>query len=169
MAFKMKGFNPGKGTGMGSSFKKHGDLKYRDPAEFSGPGGYLKHTAKWAKSKVKQGLKKGDDMVRDAGQKWNESKLAKFLTTGSPLKKNGKQSKDDRLNKAMPLVKGEMEGTYIPEGKRSKQELIDDLQDRIGFMNEDVNNGTKTRAEANKVIKELRKRIGYLKQNVKTK
>ena len=69
----------------------------------------------------------------------------------------------------MPLVKGEMEGTYIPEGKRSKQELIDDLQDRIGFMNEDVNNGTKTRAEANKVIKELRKRIGYLKQNVKTK
>ena len=108
-------------------------------------------------------------MVRDAGQKWNESKLAKFLTTGSPLKKNGKQSKDDRLNKAMPLVKGEMEGTYIPEGKRSKQELIDDLQDRIGFMNEDVNNGTKTRAEANKVIKELRKRIGYLKQNVKTK
>ena len=169
MAFKMKGFNPGKGTGMGSSFKKQGDLKYRDPAEFSGPGSYLKHTAKWAKSKVKKGLKKGDDMVRDAGQKWNESRFAKFLTTGSPLKKDGKETKDDRLNRAKPLVEGEMEGTYIPEGKTSKQELINDLEDRIEFMNEDVNNGTKTRAEANKVIRELRQRIGYIRQNRKTK
>tara|TARA_Y100000004_G_scaffold192192_1_gene252322 strand:- start:2368 stop:2703 length:336 start_codon:yes stop_codon:yes gene_type:complete len=73
--------------------------------------------------------------------------------------------KEDRLTKAKPLVKGEMEGTYIPKGKQSKQELINDLEDRIEFMNEDVNNGTKTRAEANKVIKELRQRLGYLKQN----
>ena len=76
-----------------------------------------------------------------------------------------KETKSDRLNKAKPLVEGEMEGTYIPKGKQSKQELINDLEDRIEFMNEDVNNGTKTRAEANKVIKELRQRLGYLRQN----
>ena len=82
---------------------------------------------------------------------------------------NGKETKDDRLNRAKPLVTGEMEGTYIPEGKTSKQELINDLEDRIEFINEDVSNGTKTRAEANKVIKELRQRLGYLRQNRKTK
>ena len=61
-----------------------------------------------------------------------------------------KETKSDRLNKAKPLVEGEMEGTYIPKGKQSKQELIDDLEDRIEFMNEDVNNGTKTRLSKTK-------------------
>ena len=84
-------------------------------------------------------------------------------------KTDGKETKEDRLNRAKPLVKGEMEGTYIPKGKQSKQELISDLEDRIEFMNEDVNNGTKTRAEANKVIRQLRQRLGYLKQNRTTK
>ena len=84
-------------------------------------------------------------------------------------KTDGKETKGDRLNKAMPLVKGEMEGTHIPKGNQSKQELVSDLEDRIEFMNEDVHNGTKTRAEADKVIRELRKRLGYLKQNLKTK
>ena len=84
-------------------------------------------------------------------------------------KTDGKETKEDRLNRAKPLVKGEMEGTYIPEGNQSKNELLSDLYDRIEFMNEDVHNGTKTRAEADKVIRQLRKRIGYLKQNYKTK
>tara|TARA_R100000655_G_scaffold16736_1_gene36102 strand:- start:649 stop:1185 length:537 start_codon:yes stop_codon:yes gene_type:complete len=58
MAFKMKGFNPGKGTGMGSAFTKKNDknLKYRDPAEFSGPGEYIKHTGKWMGGKLKKSM-----------------------------------------------------------------------------------------------------------------
>ena len=59
MAFKMGGFNPGKGTGMGSAFykKNEKDLKYRDPAEFSGPGEYAKHTGKWIGGKLKKSMK----------------------------------------------------------------------------------------------------------------
>ena len=55
MAFKMKGYNyPGS-----SPMKQNGDkdLEYRDPAEFSGPGGYIKHTGKWLGSKIKKGVK----------------------------------------------------------------------------------------------------------------
>jgi len=80
-------------------------------------------------------------------------------------KKTDKSKKEKRLTEAMPLQEGEMEGTYIPEGKQSKRAIISDLEERIEFMNEDVHSGTKTRAEANKVIRELKKRIAYLKQN----
>ena len=89
---------------------------------------------------------------------------------GSAFNKNGdKETKEDRLTKSMPLREGEMEGTWIPEGKQSNRELISDLEDRIEFMNEDVHSGIKTRAEANKTIAKLRKRIGYLRQNKTTK
>ena len=58
MALKMGVFNPGKGTGMGSAFykKNEKDLKYRDPAEFSGPGEYAKHTGKWIGGKLKKSM-----------------------------------------------------------------------------------------------------------------
>jgi glutamate/tyrosine decarboxylase-like PLP-dependent enzyme len=81
-------------------------------------------------------------------------------------KTDKKSKKEKRLTEAMPLQEGEMEGTYIPEGKISKQEIISDLEERIHFMEEDVHNGTKTQAEADKVIRELKKRIAYIRQNI---
>ena len=80
-------------------------------------------------------------------------------------KTDGKETKEDRLNRAKPLVKGEMEGTWIPEGKTSKQELVNDLEDRIEFLNEDVNAGIKTQKEVAPAIRKLRKRLAYLRQN----
>jgi len=87
---------------------------------------------------------------------------------GGPFLKNGntdgKETKEDRLTKSMKLQKQEDPDTWTP-GKTSKQELINDLEDRIGFLNEDVDGGRKTKKEVAPAIRKLRKRIGYLRQN----
>ena len=80
-------------------------------------------------------------------------------------KKNKKETKEDRLTKPMKLQKGEMEGTHIPKGKQKMSELIADIEDRIEFIGEDINNGTKTKKEAAPILAKLRKRLGYLRQN----
>lgn len=79
--------------------------------------------------------------------------------------KDGKETKEDRLTKAMKLQKEEDPDTSTPKGKTSNQELINDLEDRIGFLKEDVNGGRKTKKEVTPAIAKLRKRIGYLRQN----
>tara|TARA_R110002020_G_scaffold7329_1_gene30812 strand:+ start:573 stop:911 length:339 start_codon:yes stop_codon:yes gene_type:complete len=87
---------------------------------------------------------------------------------GGPFLKNGntdgKEKKEDRLNKSIKLQKSENPDTHTP-GKTSNQELINDLEDRIEFLGESVNNGTKTQKEVNPDIRKLRKRLGYLRQN----
>ena len=83
----------------------------------------------------------------------------------SPLKKNGKETKDDRLTKSMKRVKGEHKDTWISKDKQSKNELISDIEDRIEFLGEDVNSGRKTQKEAAPVLRQLNKRLGFLRQN----
>ena len=75
-----------------------------------------------------------------------------------------KETKEDRLTKSMKLQKQEDPDTHTP-GKTSNQELINDLEDRIEFLNEDVHGGRKTKKEVAPAIRNLRKRLGYLRQN----
>tara|TARA_R110002020_G_C15715530_1_gene722418 strand:- start:134 stop:424 length:291 start_codon:yes stop_codon:yes gene_type:complete len=79
--------------------------------------------------------------------------------------KKKKETKEDRLTKSMKLQKQEDPDTFTPKGKESKSELIGDLEDRIGFLNEDVYGGRKTKKEVAPAIRELNKRLGYLRQN----
>ena len=79
--------------------------------------------------------------------------------------KKKKETKEDRLTKSMELQKSENPDTYTPKGKTSNQELINDLEDRVEFLGESVNNGTKTQKEVNPDIRKLEKRIAYLRQN----
>tara|TARA_R110002020_G_scaffold352608_1_gene565639 strand:+ start:917 stop:1207 length:291 start_codon:yes stop_codon:yes gene_type:complete len=93
-----------------------------------------------------------------------------FKMTGySAFTKNGdkdkKKTKEDRLTKSMKLQKSENPDTYTPKGKTSNLELINDLEDRIEFLGESVNNGTKTQKEVDPDIRKFRKRLGYLRQN----
>jgi len=81
--------------------------------------------------------------------------------------KKKKETKEQRLTEEMPKLKGEESLTQYG-GKKSIQELINDIEDRIEFIGEDVNNGTKTQKEANPIIRKLRRRLGYLRQNKTT-
>ena len=76
-----------------------------------------------------------------------------------------KETKEDRLTKSMKLQKAEDPDIDKPEGKQPMNELIGDLEDRIEFLNEDVNGGRKTRKEVAPAIRKLRKRLAYLRQN----
>lgn len=78
--------------------------------------------------------------------------------------KKKKETKEDRLTKSMKLQKQEDQDTWTP-GKDTKQELINDLEDRIEFLGEDVHGGRKTKKEVAPAIRKLRKRLGYLRQN----
>tara|TARA_R100000152_G_C6661817_1_gene100514 strand:- start:369 stop:656 length:288 start_codon:yes stop_codon:yes gene_type:complete len=78
--------------------------------------------------------------------------------------KKKKETKEDRLTKSMKLQKQENPDTWTPS-KGTTAELISDLQDRIGFLKEDVSNGRKTKEEVAPAIRKLNKRLGYLRQN----
>ena len=78
--------------------------------------------------------------------------------------KKKKETKEDRLTKSMELQKQEDPDTWTP-GKDSTIELMNDLQDRIEFLKEDVNNGRKTKKEVAPAIRKLNKRLSYLRQN----
>ena len=78
--------------------------------------------------------------------------------------KKKKETKEDKLTKSMKLQKQEDPDTWTP-GKDTNQELINDLEDRIGFLNEDVSGGRKTKKEIAPALRKLRKRLGYLRQN----
>ena len=76
-----------------------------------------------------------------------------------------KETKKDRLNKALPLQEGEDKDTHVPKGNQKRSELIADIEDRIEFIGEDISNGNKTKKEAAPILAKLRKRLGFLRQN----
>ena len=80
-------------------------------------------------------------------------------------KTDGKETKDDRLTKSMKLVKGEDKDTWISKDKQSNQELINDIEDRIEFVGEDIHGGRMTKKEAAPILRQLNKRLGFLRQN----
>ena len=81
------------------------------------------------------------------------------MMEGSPLQ--GRQSK---LKKGK-LLKSEMEGTEVTGG--SKMEQINDLEDRIGFIKEDIFNqegGATTKQK--KDMAAMKKRIAKIKKSM---
>ena len=94
------------------------------------------------------------------------------MTEGSALHQNGKQRK---LKKGK-LLKSEMEGTHVYDpkeygatGKEALQEKINDLEDRIEFIQEDIfsDQDGKATAKQNKDIAAMRKRIPELRTQKK--
>ena len=55
--------------------------------------------------------------------------------------KKKKETKEDRLTKSMKLHKGEDKDTFVPEGKQPMYELIGDIEDRIEFLQSDLEDG----------------------------
>ena len=79
----------------------------------------------------------------------------------SPAKADGRQGK---LKKGK-LLKSEMEGTAVTGG--SKIEQINDLEDRIGFIKEDIFNQKEgATAKQNKDIAAMEKRISKIKASM---
>ena len=72
-----------------------------------------------------------------------------------------KETKEQRLTEEMPKLKGEESLTQYG-GKQSNQELINDIEDRIGYIKE---NDDMDKEKKNTTLRKLNKRLGYLRQN----
>ena len=143
MAFKMKGHAlPGINQRKSSAYTKD-DVRYRDPAEFSGPGGYIKHTGKFLGGKLKKlggkirtgisgAFKKDGETfdeafrdARDAGVRyfyWNDKKYTTRLKEESADETTvGGRKKYPNWRKTSGKKKDAKSMDYIPQSQRGKK------------------------------------------------
>ena len=82
--------------------------------------------------------------------------------------KNYKSSKGDQQgpvnNKQMPLQKGEMDGTYIYDGNKTSEKVID-YEERAGFLtdNDITNDGSKEDNQRKKTAKNLNREADIIR------
>ena len=165
MAYKMKGFGGFKSSPAKQKTREDVEKKIKAEQDFMGKKNWTENELiKMDPEKRKDLIEKMKKGVLEINKETYEkisNVLKKKMGPKSPAKQEGPLPKENPN-----LKKSEMEGTWVYKGKNLNERAID-LDERAGFIEEDISNTGKTTKQQKKDIKFLDRERDIISKRIK--